>query len=210
MRQRAEAAGRLMHRVALVLLIALAACSGGQPKLARLSPDAVVLAFGDSLTAGVGANPPESYPAKLEALIGRKVVSSGVPGETSAAGLARLPSALDEAKPQLVILCEGGNDFLQKLDEAQAADNLRAMVRLARSRGAQVVLIAVPKPGLLPSAAEFYAAVAKEFGVPHEENALRKILTDNELKSDLVHPNAAGYAKLAEAIAALLKKTGAV
>jgi lysophospholipase L1-like esterase len=199
-----------MRRAALLLAVLLAACSGGQPKLARLAPDAVVLAFGDSLTAGVGASPGESYPARLEALIGRKVVSSGVPGETSADGLARLPSALDEVKPQLVILCEGGNDFLQKLDEAKAADNLRSMVRLAQSRGAQVVLIAVPKPGLLPSPADFYAAVAKEFRVPHEESALRKILTDNALKSDLVHPNAAGYAKLAESIAALLRKTGAV
>jgi lysophospholipase L1-like esterase len=188
----------------------LAACGSGQPKLPRLAPDAVVLAFGDSLTAGVGANSGESYPARLEALIGRKVVSSGAPGETSAGGLARLPAALDETKPQLVILCEGGNDFLQKLDDAQAANNLRAMVRMIRAQGAQVVLIAVPKPGLLPSPAEFYADVAKEFAVPHEDNALRKILTDNALKSDLVHPNAAGYARLAEAIAALLKKTGAI
>jgi lysophospholipase L1-like esterase len=199
-----------MRRAALALAVLAAACSGGQPKLARLAPDAVVLAFGDSLTAGVGANASESYPVRLEALIGRKVVSSGVPGETSAAGLARLPAALDEAKPQLVILCEGGNDFLQKLDEAQAASNLRAMVRLAQSRGAQVVLIAVPKPGLLPSPADFYAAVAKELAVPNEETALKKILTDNSLKSDLVHPNAAGYARLAEAVAALLRKTGAV
>jgi lysophospholipase L1-like esterase len=199
-----------MRLTALLLAALLTGCSGGQPKLARLAPDSVVLAFGDSLTAGVGASPGESYPARLEALIGRKVVSSGVPGETSADGLARLPSALDEAKPQLVILCEGGNDFLQKLDEAKAADNLRAMVRLAQSRGAQVVLIAVPKPGLLPSPADFYATVAKEFRVPHEESALRKILTDNALKSDLVHPNAAGYARLAESIAALLRKTGAV
>jgi acyl-CoA thioesterase-1 len=197
-------------RAALALLALVAACSGGQPRLARLAPDAVVLAFGDSLTYGTGANPAESYPARLEALIGRKVVSSGVPGETSAGGLARLPAALEEARPQLVILCEGGNDFLQKLDEAQAASNLRAMVRLARSQGAQVVIVAVPKPSLLPSPADFYAAVAKEFGVPHEETALRKILTDNELKSDAVHPNAAGYARLAEAIAALLKKAGAV
>ncbi|HEX4797676.1 MAG TPA: GDSL-type esterase/lipase family protein, partial [Burkholderiales bacterium] len=117
---------------------------------------------------------------------------------------------LEETKPQLVILCEGGNDFLQKLDEAQAANNLRAMVRLAKASGAQVMLIAVPKPGLLPSAAEFYAAVAKEFGIPHEEDALRRILTDNALKSDLVHPNAAGYARLADAVAALLRKTGAL
>ena len=199
-----------MRGTVLALVVLVAACSGGQPRLARLAPDAVVLAFGDSLTAGVGANPGESYPARLEALIGRKVVSSGVPGETSAAGLARLPAALEEAKPQLVILCEGGNDFLQKLDEAQAASNLRAMVRLAQSRGAQVVLIAVPKPGLLPSPADFYAVIAKELAVPNEESVLKKILTDNSLKSDLVHPNAAGYARLAEAVAALLRKTGAV
>jgi|SRR5882724_4778506 len=210
MRERAQAEGELMRRAALAALVLLTACGGGQPKLARLAPDAVVLAFGDSLTFGVGANPSESYPARLEALIGRKVISSGVPGETSAGGLARLPAALEEARPQLVILCEGGNDFLQKLDEAQAASNLSAMIRLAKARGAQVVLIAVPKPGLLPSPADFYAAVAKEFAVPHEETALRKILTDNALKSDLVHPNAAGYARLAEAIAALLRKTGAV
>src|SRR5882672_5266593 len=76
--------------------------------------------------------------------------------------------------------------------------------------GAQVVIVAVPKPSLLPSPADFYAAVAKEFGVPHEEATLRKILTNNELKSDAVHPNAAGYARLAEAIATLLKKSGAV
>jgi acyl-CoA thioesterase-1 len=199
-----------MRRAALLLVCLVAACSGGQPKLARLAPDAVVLAFGDSLTFGVGANPGESYPARLEALIGRKVVSAGVPGETSAGGLARLPAVLEEAKPQLVILCEGGNDFLQKLDETQAANNLRAMIRLARAQGAQVVLIAVPKPGLLPSPPEFYSAMAKEFGLPQEDSALKKILTDNALKSDLVHPNAAGYAKLAEAVAALLRKSGAV
>ncbi len=197
------------RRTALFLLALLAGC-GGRPQLPPLAANAVVLAFGDSLTSGIGASTGESYPARLEALIGRKVVSAGVPGEASAQGLARLPSALDEAKPQLVILCHGGNDMLRKLDEAQAANNIRAMVRLARSRGAQVVLIGVPKPGLLPSPARFYAEIAREFRLPYEETALKKILTDNGLKSDLVHPNAAGYARLAEAIAALLRKTGAV
>jgi len=199
-------------RAFLAVLVAalLAACGGSSPKLAPLSGDAVVLAFGDSLTYGTGADPQESYPARLEALIGRKVVAAGVPGEVSAAGLARLPSALDEVKPQLVILCEGGNDFLRKLDDAQAADNVRAMVRLALARGAQVVLIGVPKPALLPSPPDFYREIAGELRVPYEGGALKKILTDNELKSDFAHPNARGYAKLAEAIAALLKKSGAV
>jgi len=200
-----------VRRAVLVALLAIAAgCGGGTPKLTPLSANAVVLAFGDSLTFGTGANADENYPARLGVLIGRKVVSSGVPGETSAEGLARLPGVLDEAKPKLVILCHGGNDFLRKLDDAQAADNIRAMVRLAEAQGAEVVLIGVPKPGLLPSTAGFYAEIAREFKLPYEDSALRKILTDNELKSDLVHPNAKGYARLAEAVAALLKKAGAV
>jgi lysophospholipase L1-like esterase len=198
------------RRTLLLLLVAFATACGGPPKLPRLSQDAVVLAFGDSLTFGTGANPNESYPARLEALIGRKVVGSGIPGEVSAEGLARLSSVLDETRPQLLVLCHGGNDLLRKLDDAQAANNLRAMVRLAKARGAQVLLIGVPKPGLLPSPADFYEDIAREFKLPYEGAALRKVLTDNALKSDLVHPNAAGYAKLAEAVAALLKKAGAV
>ncbi len=197
-------------RAALLLAAALLAACGGPPRLARLAPDAVVLAFGDSLTFGTGAAPQESYPVRLQALIGRRVIAAGVPGETSAEGLARLAAVLEETRPQLVILCHGGNDFLRKLDEAQTASNLRGMARLARARGAQVMLVGVPKPGLLPSTAGLYAEVARELALPHDDSALRKILTDNALKSDLVHPNAAGYLRLAEAVAALLKKAGAV
>jgi len=194
----------------LLLAAALAGCSGSAPRLPRLPADAAVLAFGDSLTFGTGAQPETSYPAVLEKLIGRKVWSAGVPGEVSAAGLARLPAALNYYQPRLLILCHGGNDFLRKLGDAQAAENLRAMIRLARQNGIEVVLVAVPKPGLFPSPPDFYAEIAKEFGLPNEDAALKAILRDNELKSDIAHPNAKGYAKLAEAIATLLKKSGAL
>ena len=203
-----------MTRLARFWLLALA-CSllagcGKTPQLPRLVSSAVILAFGDSLTFGSGASPEEAYPAVLGRLIGRNVAAAGVPGEVSAAGLARLPGVLEEVQPQLLILCHGGNDFLRKLGERQAADNIRAMVRTAREKGAAVMLIAVPKPGLLPSPPDFYADIAKEFGLPYEDAALKKILTDSELKSDLAHPNARGYAKLAEAVAAVLKKSGAI
>jgi lysophospholipase L1-like esterase len=194
----------------LLLAFALAGCGSSSPKLSGLPADAAVLTFGDSLTFGTGAQPEASYPAVLEKLVGRKVWSAGVPGEVSAAGLARLPSALDYYQPRLLILCHGGNDFLRKLGDAQAAENLRAMIRLAKARGMDVVLIAVPKPGLFPSPPDFYAEIAKEFGLPLENAALKAILRDNELKSDVAHPNARGYAKLAEAIAALLHKSGAL
>jgi acyl-CoA thioesterase I len=196
--------------VLLLLAAALAACGGSTAKLSKLPADGVVLAFGDSLTYGTGAQPETSYPAVLETLIGRKVWSAGVPGEVSAAGLARLPSALDEYSPSLLILCHGGNDFLRKLGDEQVAANLRAMVRLAKDRGIDVVLIAVPKPGLFPSPPDLYAKVAKEFGLPLEDAALKTILRDSELKSDLAHPNARGYAQLAQAVAALLKKSSAL
>ncbi len=202
--------GAIAFAVVLVLGAALAGCGKATPKLAPLAPDAVVLAFGDSLTYGTGAQSADSYPAVLERLIGRKVTSSGVPGEVSAQGLARLPVVLDQIRPQLLILCHGGNDLLRKLDAAELAGNLRAMVRVARDRGVPVVLVAVPKPGLFPSAHPVYAQVAAALSVPVEEDALAEILTDNALKSDPIHPNAQGYTRLAQSLAGLLKRAKAI
>jgi len=205
-----NATKQLLRACSLLLAVALAGCGGSAPKLSKLPADAVVLAFGDSLTFGTGAQSEASYPAVLEKLIGRKVWNAGVPGEVSATGLARLPSAIDEYQPKLLILCHGGNDLLRRMDEGQTAENLRGMIRLAKQRGIDVVLIGVPKPGLFPSPPDFYAEIAKEFGLPYEDAALKAVLRDNELKSDLAHPNVRGYARLAEAVAALLKKSGAL
>jgi acyl-CoA thioesterase I len=204
-----------MRRRAFLLLAAatpalLAGCGERTPPLPRLDTNAVVLAFGDSLTYGTGASTPESYPAVLERLIGRKVVSAGVPGEVTATGLERLPEALEQAQPKLLILCHGGNDYLRKLPEAQAAANVRAMVKLARDNGVDVVLVGVPKLGLTASPAGFYADIAREFRIPYDGDVLKQVLTDNELKSDWVHPNAKGYARMAGALAALLKRAKAI
>jgi acyl-CoA thioesterase-1 len=195
---------------ALLVLATLCACGGPKATLPRLPSDAVVLAFGDSLTYGTGAGRSDSYPAVLEGAIGRKVVNAGVPGETSAQGLERLPEAIDEAKPALLVLCHGGNDFLRRLDEARAADNVRSMIRIARDKGVPVVLLATPRPSLPPAIPEFYAAIAAEMAVPYEEAIMRTVLTDNRLKSDLVHPNAQGYAQIAAAVEALMRRSGAL
>jgi lysophospholipase L1-like esterase len=187
----------------------LAAC-GERPKLERLSQDAVILAFGDSLTYGTGASETESYPAQLEILIGHPVVRAGVPGEVTAQALERLPAELDEHAPRLLLLCIGGNDFLRRLGNAQAERNVRAMIELARRRGIAVVLIGTPEPGLLPSPPAFYASVAKDLRVPYEGEVITEVLKDTRLKSDPIHPNAAGYRLIAERIAERLKKTGAI
>ncbi|MBL8511382.1 MAG: arylesterase [Betaproteobacteria bacterium] len=193
----------------LFCVLALASC-GRTAKLPILNAGATVLAFGDSLTFGTGVSPPESYPAILQTLIPHKVVSAGVPGEISEDGLRRLPTVLDEVQPKLLVLCHGGNDFLRKLDMTKAAANVRAMVQLAQSRGISVVLIATPQPGLTVSPPDFYADIAHDLKVPIDTGVLSEVLRDRDLKSDLVHPNAKGYRLIAEAIAKLLKKSGAV
>src|SRR5687768_18593038 len=97
--------------IALVLAASLAGC-GPKHKLERLDASAVVLAFGDSLTFGTGASPAESYPAVLERAVRRKVVNAGLPGDTSAQALERLPATLVEVKARLLIICHSSNDFL--------------------------------------------------------------------------------------------------
>jgi acyl-CoA thioesterase I len=200
----------LTTRLVLVLLFALAAGCGDKTKLARLADDAVVLAFGDSLTFGTGAAENESYPAQLEKLIGRRVARAGVPGEVTAQALARLPSALDEHAPRLLLLCIGGNDFLRRVGNAQAEANVREMVKLARSRGVEVLLIGTPEPGFSVTPPAFYAGIAKQFALPYEESVIGDVLRDASLKSDPIHPNAQGYGVIAARIADRLRKSGAI
>ncbi len=200
--------GILIWGVVLAMLL-LAACAKG-PHLQPLAADAAILAFGDSLTAGTGAGETESYPAVLAQLTGRRVINAGIPGELSAAGVARLPELLDLERPALLLLCHGGNDLLGRQSSQTIADNLRSMIRLARERGVAVVLLAVPSPDFSLSPPPFYADVAKEFGIPCEQKALAKILGKSSLKSDHIHPNAAGYRQLARAVTELLKNSGAL
>jgi acyl-CoA thioesterase I len=196
----------LMIGIALLL----AGCGGKTPQLAKLGANDVIVAFGDSLTYGTGAAEHESYPAVLAQVISRTVVRAGVPGEVTAQGLQRLPDVLAEHKPRLVIVCLGGNDMLRQVSEAEITANLRAIVRKVRDSGAQAILIGVPRPALLTSAPKFYEEIAKEFAIPYEGSVVTSVLYKSDLKSDAIHPNAHGYRKIAEALAALLRKAGAV
>ena len=80
------------------------------------------------------------------------------------------------------------------------------MIELAKRRGIDVLLIGTPEPGLLPSAPAFYAALAKELRVPYEGDVIAEVLKDARLKSDPIHPNAAGYAIMAPLAEAAIQK----
>lgn len=194
----------------VVLLLAFAACGQKDPTLPKLSGSDVIVAFGDSLTYGTGAAEHESYPAVLAGMIGKEVIRAGVPGEVTAQGLQRLQSVLDEHRPRLVIVCLGGNDMLKRISMTDTRANLRSIIKALKDRDIGVVLIGVPQPALLSSPPEFYAELAREFRVPYEGDVLKTVLYAAEMKSDPIHPNALGYRRMAEAVAAVLRKAGAI
>jgi lysophospholipase L1-like esterase len=85
--------------------------------------------------------------------------------------------------------------------------NLDAMVSMAHDAGADVILIGVPRPGLRLKAPSFYQQIADKNGLPCDSATIAQVLSSRSLKSDYAHPNAAGYRKLAESIAALIRKS---
>ena len=197
----------MIRRMGLLLLaiLLLGGCDSS-PRITALPPGATILAFGDSLTHGTGAPPGQSYPDVLAERLGHPVINAGIPGEVSAAGRARLPQLLSETRPALVILCHGGNDFLRRLDRPATIANLQAMIEACRASGADVVLIGVPELGIMLRPPEFYAELAKQYALPYEGEILSDLLRDRDLKSDTIHPNAAGYRLMANALEQLISQ----
>lgn len=202
---------RLLQFLALSPLFA--AC-GNNTRLAALPAGSIVLAFGDSVTYGTGAGPGEDWPTLLSAATGWRVVNAGVPGDTADAGKARIRELLEAHKPALVIVEIGGNDFLRRRPAAVVKEDVRSIVRQSKVAGVQVVLVAVPELSLLgaltrrPDDAALYAEVGRDEQVPVIADVFSEILGKPELCADQIHPNAAGYRKMAEGIAAALRRFG--
>ncbi len=174
-----------------------------------LPPNSTILAVGDSLTYGYGIDKPElySYPAILQNLTGLRVVNAGLSGETSEGGLYRLPGLLEKYKPDLTILCYGGNDILRRMSREELKSNIKKMIDLITKSGSKVVLIGVPDIGIFGlDSLELYSDIAKEYNIPAELEILPKVISDSNLKSDYIHPNKEGYRLIAKAVYRVIKQ----
>ena len=202
------------HGIIALLLtcsLLLSACGDSTPRLPLLAENTVILAFGDSLTYGTGADKNQSYPAVLSKLTGRTVINAGIPGEVSAQGRERLPALLDRYRPDLLLLCHGGNDLLRRINSAVTRSNIESMIEAATQRNIPVLLIGVPKPGLIfLDAADIYSEIAGKYKLVYEGDILPDVESDSALKSDQIHPNADGYQRIAAAIYRLMTKSGAL
>lgn len=201
------------HFLFVIFLIALAGC--GEPqRFAALPPGTTVLAFGDSITYGVGAAAHSSYPTQLAASTGWQVVNAGISGDTAREARTRLAPLLARHQPELVIVELGGNDFLRQQRPAQVRSFLQTIVREAKASGAMVVLVAVPRLSMLRATvgaledASLYEQLADEEQVVLVPDLLSSILSDESLRADAIHPNADGYALFAQGIMAVLRDVG--
>jgi len=185
--------------VALVLVLA------APPALAE---DRVIVALGDSLTAGLGVARDEAYPALLEARLRRagfayRVVNAGVSGDTTAGGLRRLDWVL-RSRPEVVIVALGANDGLRGQPVAALRDNLTAIVTRLRESGTRVLLVGMRLPPNYGEAyagafAEAFREAARGTSVVFLPFLLAGVAGDPSLnQADGIHPNAAGHRIVAE------------
>lgn len=178
-----------------------------------LAADRLVLAFGDSLIAGPGLKPSESFPAQLEASLRRTglavhVQNAGVSGDTSAAGRGRLGWVLAslKQKPALVILELGANDMLRGLPPAQTQANLSAMLADLKKRGIPVLVAgmrASPNLGKTYQAQfdPLYPRLARKYGAKLYPFFMAGVTPNRALLNpDQLHPNAKGVAVIVRGI----------
>jgi acyl-CoA thioesterase I len=168
----------------------------------------IIVAFGDSITAGYGITIPEAYPQILEdALIAKGenvgVINSGVSGETTAGGLRRAPFVAAQ-KPDFVIIALGGNDVLRGIDPAETKTNLAGIITIFQAEDIHIVLAGMKAPTNLGPAYvrafdALYPELANQYNIPLVPFLLEGVALEPSLnQADGIHPNPEGAKIIAE------------
>lgn len=196
--------------VCLLLMMTVMLSSANQTSPER----PVILAFGDSLTAGYGLPENAAFPVQLEAQLradgyAAKVINGGVSGDTTAGGLARIDWALAD-KPQIVILELGANDALRGIDPEHTLDNLQRIIKRLRAADCRIVLAGMRAPRNLGPEYynkfdRIYPMLAEQYGLLLYPFFLEGVAMDPNLNlPDGIHPNADGVRKIVAGIQPLV------
>ena len=198
----------------LLFIFTLISCGKSAEKYAAIPQGATVLILGDSLSYGTGANAGEDYPSLLAKTTAWKIINEGVPGDTTAGGLERLPALIQQHQPKLLIVELGGNDFLHKVPQTKIIANLKAILANAKAAGVPTALVAIPEVSALRAAIgnlqdhPLYEKLAQETATPLITEVFSAVLSDNVLKADQIHPNAKGYVEVGKIMDEKLKELG--
>ncbi|MBH62075.1 MAG: arylesterase [Alphaproteobacteria bacterium] len=209
---------RLYHigRVSIFAIFVAIVGVGVAATSATAERELVVVAFGDSLTAGYGLPASDAFPVRLETALRKagvrvRVINSGVSGETTAGGRARLDWVLSDM-PDAVIVELGANDALRGIDPAEAAGNLNAILEKLKKRNVRVLLAGMLAP---PNLGERYAktfnSIYPDLAAAHDVMLypffLDGVAAEPHLNQpDGMHPNADGVAAIVERIGPYVKR----
>jgi len=201
----------MKRRVSLVaLLVAILLCAAAQPKSEAKEQEMVIVALGDSLTAGLGLPQSESFPEKLEATLkaqGRNVtmVNAGVSGDTVSAALDRLDWALPP-NTSAVIVELGGNDALQGIPSAEIETSLAKIIERVKAKGLPVLIAGMESPrnmgkDYVDQFHAIYRDLAERYGALLYPFFLDGVALDPGLmQEDGIHPNAKGVDRIVQGI----------
>ncbi len=168
------------------------------------SGEVTVVAFGDSLTAGFGTTGNGDYVSLLSNRTGVAIINAGRIGDTTADALGRMDGAVLSRDPDIVSVLLGGNDLLQGVPVQQRISNITTIVERIRAEGAVVVLVGVGNPPIDPFDGAL-AGLASQTSSSYVPAILDGILGVPGLMADVIHPNNAGHAIMADRIEPALR-----
>ena len=163
-----------------------------------------VVAFGDSLTYGIGTTGGNDFVSVLSGRLGISIVNAGLPGDTTGSALNRLDGSVIARKPKIVIVLLGGNDLLQGVPVQQRVTNITTIVQRIRAAGAAVLLVGLGDPPLDPFDGAL-PALGTSTSSTYVPAILEGIYGVPSLMFDSIHPNNAGHAIMADRLEAPLR-----
>jgi len=209
----------MIRRSIATTLLSISLLGAGPPAAAPNSPRPLVLAFGDSLTAGYGLDQGLGFAPQLQATLRRHgiaatVIDGGVSGDTSEAGKARLGWTLDglQRKPDLVILELGANDMLRGLDPALTEKNLDSILAELKRRQIPILFAGMrAAPNLDPAFVErfdaLYPALARRHGVATYPFFMEGVAAEKGMQqADGMHPTFAGVKRIVMGLAPAVER----
>lgn len=211
-----EKMGKLWYVIVCAVMINLLGCKGDKPDAPEMSqrPEEqtmkIIVAVGDSLTAGQGLAEEESYPALLEQKLqadgyNYRVINAGVSAETSSGTLSRLEWVLS-MNPDIVILETGANDGLRGIEPQVLENNIRRILEIFKEKDIEVILAGMKMvhnlgPAYVARFNAVYPRLAEEFGAVFMPFFLEGVAMQSALnQADAIHPNAAGYRRIVDNI----------
>lgn len=162
------------------------------------------VAFGDSLTEGYGSSEGHNYPALLGQRLGVTISNLGKSGETTSDALKRVDE-IARLQPRVVLLCFGGNDSLNGEPASRTFGNLAQIIDRLHGEGSFVVLIGIRSASLRDKNATHFSKLARDKNVLYVPDMLKGLALKPVYMADAIHPNDAGYARIAERLEKVLK-----